>query len=250
MKLKNKIALVTGGSRGIGRTIALGLAKEGANVVVNYVSHDKNANQVVKEIKKIGGKAIAIKADVSKQDEVIQMVEKVIDEFKRIDILVNNAGIGHFKSFFEITEDLWDWVLNVNLKSVFLVSQAVAKVMAKQKGGKIINITSISGEKATHPDQTVYCTSKAGANMLTKTMALALSKYNINVNAVLPGTIETDINREGLSKNGVKQHIIKNTPLRRLGIPKDVVGTVVLLASSESDWITGTLIPVDGGFII
>ena len=122
--------------------------------------------------------------------------------------------------------------------------------MAKQKGGKIINITSISGEKATHPDQTVYYTSKAGANMLTKTMALALSKYNINVNAVLPGTIETDINREGLSKNGVKQHIIKNTPLRRLGIPKDVVGTVVLLASSESDWITGTLIPVDGGFII
>lgn len=250
MRLKDKIALVTGGSRGIGRAVSLGLAKEGAHIVVNYISHEEDAKEVVNKIKELGRESIAIKADVSNQDEVIQMVKRAIDEFGRIDILVNNAGVGPFKPFLEITEELWDGTLAVNLKGMFLVSQAVAKEMIRQRKGKIINITSISGEKATHPEQVTYCTSKAGANMLTKVMALALAPHNINVNAILPGTIETDINREGLSRPGVKDHVIEGTPLKRLGKPEDVVGAVILLSSDDADWVTGELMVVDGGYLL
>ncbi len=250
MKLKDKIALVTGGSRGIGRAISLGLAKEGAHVVVNYVTHKESAYEVVTKIKGLERKALAIKSDISKKTEVTRMVKKVMDEFGRIDILVNNAGVGPFKSFLETTEELWDRTLAINLKGIFLVSQAVSMEMIKQGKGKIVNITSISGEKATHPDQVVYCTSKAGANMLTKVMALALAPYNITVNAVLPGTIETDINREGLSRPGVKECIIERTPLKKLGKPEDVVGAVILLSSEDADWITGELMVIDGGYLL
>jgi len=247
--LKDKVALVTGGSRGIGRAISLALAQEGATVVVNYVTHCKAAKKVVEEIIRKGGKAIDIKADVSKKKEVENMIKTIINKLGQINILINNAGVGPFVKFFDITEELWDWTQNVNTKGIFLVSQAVAREMIKIGGGKIINITSISGEKVTSEFQVPYCVSKAGANMLTKAMAVALAPYKINVNAILPGTIATDINRESLADKKTKERIINQTPLKSIGKPKDIVGAVILFASREANWITGALLSIDGGFM-
>ncbi|HUV05549.1 MAG TPA: 3-oxoacyl-ACP reductase family protein [Armatimonadota bacterium] len=250
MRLKDKVAIVTGGSRGIGRAIALGMAREGAKVVVNYVANDAAANEVVEMIRKSGGEAMAFKAHVASKPAVEAMAKAVVDKYGRIDILVNNAGVAAFIDFFETTEEAWDWHQNTNCKGIFLASQAVAREMVKTGGGRIINVTSISGEKATNPLQVAYCTSKGGANMLSKVMALALAPYNITVNAVLPGTIETDINRDVLADPKARNAIIENTPLKCLGEPEDIVGAVMLLASDESKWTTGTFIVVDGGFIL
>lgn len=249
-RLKGEVALVTGGSRGIGRAISLALAREGAMLIVNYVAHAEAAQEVVKIILKKGGNAIAVRADISKKREVENMIKAAIDHFGRIDVLINNAGVGPFVKFFDITEELWDRTQNINTKGIFLVSQTVAKEMAKTGGGKIVNITSISGEKVTSELQVPYCVSKAGANMLTKTMAVALAPYKINVNAVLPGTITTDINRERLTNRRTRETIISQTPLKSIGRPEDVVGAVILLASDKANWITGSLLMVDGGFIL
>jgi len=249
MKLKNKVALVTGGSRGIGRAISLGLADEGAMVVVNYHSNKKAADEVVRKIKTKGRQAISVQADVSKKKEIDRMVNIAVKKFGKIDILVNNAGIGPFVDFFDVTEEIWDRIQAINTKSIFFASQAVARVMVDRKiRGKIINITSISGEKATDPLQVPYCTSKGGANMLTKIMAVALAQYKINVNAILPGTVETDINRDILANKKVREGIINNTPLRILGEPTDIVEATILFASEGAKWITGSLLVIDGGF--
>lgn len=250
MRLKDKVAIVTGGSRGIGRAISLGMAREGAKVVVNCVSNEVAACEVVDMIRNEGGEAIAYRAHVASKPEVEGMVKAVVEKYGRIDILVNNAGVAKFIDFFETTEEDWDWHQNTNCKGIFLTSQAVAREMVKTGGGRIVNVTSISGEKATNPLQVAYCTSKGGANMLTKIMALALAPYNITVNAVLPGTIETDINRDVLADPKVRQSIIEATPLKCLGQPEDVVGAVILLASDESKWTTGALLVVDGGFML
>ena len=250
MRLKDKVAIVTGGSRGIGRAVALGMAWEGAKVVVNYVANDAAASEVVEMIRKSGGEAMAFKAHVGSKPDVEAMAKAVVDKYGRIDILVNNAGVAAFIDFFETTEEDWDWHQNTNCKGIFLTSQAVAREMVKTGGGRIVNVTSISGEKATNPLQVAYCTSKGGANMLTKVMALALAPYNITVNAILPGTIETDINRDVLADPKARNAIIESTPLKCLGEPDDVVGAVVLLASDESKWTTGTFIVIDGGFML
>jgi len=250
MRLKDKIALITGGSRGIGRAISIEYAKEGARVAVNYVSHREAAEEVVKIIEDLGSEAIAVQADVSDKAQVERMVEEVMRKWGRIDILVNNAGIAPFVDFFDITEDIWDKTMAVNCKGIFLVSQAVARVMAKQGGGKIVNVTSISGLKATNPLQVAYCTSKGAANMLTKIMALALAPYKINVNAILPGTVETDINRDILADPTVRNGIIEATPLKSLGLPEHIAYAAVYLGSDEANWTTGALLVVDGGFII
>jgi len=247
--LKDKVALITGGSRGIGRAICLALAQEGATIAVNYVTHYKAAENVVEEIIGKSGEAIAIKADTSKKKEVENMIETVINKFGRINILINNAGVGPFVKFFDITEELWDWTQNINTKGIFLVSQAVAREMKKIGGGKIINVTSISGEKVISELQVPYCVSKAGANMLTKAMAVALAPYKINVNAVLPGTIATDMNRESLADKKTRGTIINQTPLKSIGKPEDVAGAVILFASKEANWITGAFLIVDGGFM-
>jgi len=248
MKLKDKIALITGGGGGFGRAISLGLAREGAKVAVNDCKVEK-ANEVVKAICLEGGKAIAVKADISKKDQINDMVDKVIREFGSIDILVNNAGVYATHDFFNVTEEEWDRILNVNTKAVYLVSQAVAKEMVKTgKGGKIINISSISGVKATSELELAYCTSKAGVVMLTKVMALALAKYKINVNAILPGPTPTDLNKEVLGTPEARGRMANEIPLKRLGKTEDIVGAVVLFASSDSDWITGSLLIIDGGW--
>lgn len=250
MRLKDKVAIVTGGSRGIGRAIALKMAAEGAKVVVNYVSNDAAANEAVEMIRNSGAEAMAFKANVGSKADVEAMAKAVVEEYGRIDALVNNAGVAAFIDFFETTEEDWDWHQNTNCKGIFLASQAVAREMVKTGGGRIVNVTSISGEKATNPLQVAYCASKGGANMLTKIMALALAPYNITVNAVLPGTIETDINRDILNQPGARDSIVEATPLRSLGEPEDIAGAVVLLASDESKWTTGTFIVVDGGFML
>ncbi len=257
MRLQGKVAIVTGASRGIGRAIALRLAQEGAKVCVNYygpadaaAGQPEAAQQVVAAIEQAGGEAFAFEADVSQKDQVDRMVQAVVDRWDRIDILVNNAGICPFRDFFAITEEVWDRVQAVNLKGVFLCSQAVARVMV-EKGipGRIISISSVSsivgGSQQAH-----YCPTKAGINLLMKSMAIALGKYGITCNMVAPGTIETDINREDLSNPEKRASMIRRTPLGRLGRPEDIAGPVAFLASDDAAYMTGAILIVDGGALV
>lgn len=250
MRLDGKRVIVTGGSRGIGRGIALAMAREGAKVAINYTANEAAAKAVVDLIESDGGTAIAVKADVASKADADAMISKVENEFGGIDVLVNNAGVCHFLDFFEVTEEEWDFHQDINCKGIFLCSQAAARVMRTQGGGRIVNVTSISGEKATNAGQVPYCASKGGANMLTQIMAVALAPYGITVNAVLPGTIETDINRDILAADGVEQSIVCNTPLGCLGQPEHVAEAVIYFASNASGWTTGALLAVDGGFML
>ncbi len=241
------VVLVTGASRGIGAAIARGFARDGARVVINHLNDAENAAATVERIQCAGGDAQAIEADVADSQQVGGMVKWVLDTCGRIDVLVCNAGICPFYDFLDLPEDVWDRTLDVNLKGVFLVSQTVARHMAERgDGGRIIATSSISsmvgGTKQAH-----YCASKAGINLLVKSMALGLAPYQITCNAVLPGTIETDINQEALSDPALRHRLEQGTPLGRLGQPRDVVGAVLFLASPAASWITGTLLVVDGG---
>jgi NAD(P)-dependent dehydrogenase (short-subunit alcohol dehydrogenase family) len=247
MKLKNKIAIVTGSRRGIGKSIALELAKEGAEVVVSDIDL-KECQNVCDEIKKIGSDAIAIKCDISKKRDVDAMVKKTIQEFKRIDILVNNAGVFLMKPFVQMTEKDWDFVLDINLKGVFLCTNAVAKQMVKQKGGKIISIASIAGEVG-FMNSSAYCASKAGIINLTRELAMELSPHNINVNVVAPGVIATKMTEDMLKDKKTKEVLLANTPLGRVGNPEEIGKAVVFLASNDSNFITGHTLVVDGGWL-
>ena len=248
LKLEGKVGIVTGASRGSGREIALTLGRYGVSVVVNYCKDSKSAQEVVKKIENQQGRAIPVKANVSNKDEVIQMVEKTLHQFGQINILVNNAGICPFANFFDITEEMWDRVLNVNLKGAFLCCKYVAEVMKEQGGGKIVNISSISGIVGS-ATQVHYCSSKGGENMLTKSLAIALAPYRINVNTVLPGTIITDTNRGYYRENPeLEEKTLEGTPLKRFGSPADIAEVVAFLCSEKADWSTGSLWPVDGGF--
>ncbi len=250
MKLKGKVALVTGSARGIGRGIAEALAAEGAVVVINGRKALDAAQEVKKAIEFAGGKAIIQMGDVSTKKDCDRIVAAVVKEAGRLDILVNNAGICPFNDFFNITEEEWDLVQTTNTKAVFLLSQAAAQVMKNQgDGGRIINVTSISGARVTNPQQVAYSTSKAAANMLTHCMASSLAPHGITVNAVLPGTIPTDINAHVLADQKIMSTIINNTPLRALGTPKDVADAVLYFASPDTNWVTGSLLVVDGGYI-
>jgi len=246
MKLEDKVAIVTGAGQGIGRAIALTLAREGADVVVNDVDLEL-AEKVAGEIKSQGRQAQAIKADVSNSEEVNQLVNKTLDNFKRIDILVNNAGIDKLIPAIELTEALWDSMININLKGQFLCSQAVGRQMIKQKRGKIINIASIAGHVA-QPGQAAYGASKGGVLQLTKVLAIEWAKHNINVNAVSPGATITP-----MVENIIKEHpdILKNylgrIPSRKIAKPEDIANAVLFLASPESDDIIGQEIIIDGG---
>lgn len=250
-RLKGKVIIVTGGSRGIGKTCAVRCTEEGAILVINYTRNKKAADDVVDIIKQNGGEAIAVKADVSKKAEVDALINKTVVTFGRINGVINNAGVAPFIDFFELDEKIWDQTMAINAKGIFLVTQAAARVMKNQNtGGRICNVTSISGVKATDELQVPYCTSKGAANMFTKIAALALAKYNITVNAILPGTIETDINRDVLSNPGTRKGIIENTPLRSLGETDDIAFAAVYFMSDESKWVTGSELPIDGGFTI
>ncbi|MBQ4817081.1 3-oxoacyl-[acyl-carrier-protein] reductase [Bacillus pumilus] len=245
--LTNKTAVVTGASRGIGRSIAIDLAKNGANVVVNYSGNEAKANEVVDEIKALGQQAFAVKADVSNAEEVQALMKQAIDTFGSIDILVNNAGITKDNLLMRMKENEWDDVININLKGVFNCTKAVTRQMMKQRSGRIINLASVVGVCG-NPGQANYVAAKAGVIGLTKTTAKELATRHITVNAVAPGFISTDMT-DKLDEN-VQAEMLKQIPLARFGAPEDISNVVVFLASEGAGYITGQTIQVDGGMVM
>ncbi|MCQ6265760.1 3-oxoacyl-[acyl-carrier-protein] reductase [Fictibacillus sp. WQ 8-8] len=245
--LKGKTALVTGASRGIGRAIALELAKNGAKVAVNYAGSEAKAQEVVDEIRSMGQDAIAVQANVADSESVSAMVKTVIEEFGALDILVNNAGITRDNLIMRMKEDEWDAVLDTNLKGVFLCTKAVTRQMMKQRKGRIINISSIVGVSG-NPGQANYVAAKAGVIGLTKSTAKELASRNITVNAVAPGFIDTDMTH--VLEENVKGEMLKAIPLARFGSTEDISSLVTFLASDCSSYITGQTIHVDGGMVM
>ncbi|XJZ28466.1 3-oxoacyl-[acyl-carrier-protein] reductase [Bacillota bacterium Lsc_1132] len=247
MNLEGKSALVTGASRGIGREIALELARQGADVAVNFAGSETKANEVVDEIKALGRQAFAVKCDVSNAEEVAAMVKETIDQFGKLDILVNNAGITKDNLLMRMKEEEWDDVININLKGVFLCTKAVTRQMMKQRAGRIINVSSIVGVSG-NPGQANYVAAKAGVIGLTKTTAKELAARNITVNAIAPGFISTDMT-DKLSED-VKVEMLKQIPLARFGEPKDIAKVAAFLASEDSAYMTGQTLHIDGGMVM
>lgn len=245
--LKGKSALVTGASRGIGRAIAIELARQGVNVAVNFAGNAEKAEEVVSEIKDLGSKAFAIKADVANSDEVAAMVKETVNAFGSLDILINNAGITRDGLIMRMKEDDWDAVINTNLKGVFNCAKAVTRQMMKQRYGRIINISSVVGVLG-NAGQANYVAAKAGVIGLTKTLARELANRNINVNAVAPGFIETDMTDE-LSEE-IKQELLKQIPLAKLGKAEDIASVVRFLVSEDANYMTGQTLHVDGGMVM
>ncbi|NJD04279.1 MAG: glucose 1-dehydrogenase [Ruminiclostridium sp.] len=244
MKLINKAAIVTGASKGLGAGIAIALANQGADLVINYSSDNKGAEETAQQIRSTGRTAYICKADVSKYDEIESMINYTIEKFGRLDILINNAGIAIWKPFFEITEDIWDRTLDTNLKSVFMASQLAGRQMCKNGGGVIVNISSIAAHGAM--DCLVpYCASKGGMTLLTKAMAVELAPYKIRVNSVAPGTIDIKRNRD--IDPDYPDDWIPYIPLGRVGTVEDIAGPVVFLCSGDSGYMTGQTIQVSGG---
>lgn len=243
--LSDKVAIVTGASRGIGRAIALALAAEGAKVVVNYARSDAAANEVVKVITDQGGEAIAVQADVSDAEQVQNLIKETRSQYGQIDVLVNNAGITRDTLLLRMKLEDWQAVIDLNLTGVFLCTQAVSKIMLKQRQGRIINIASVAGQMG-NPGQANYSAAKAGVIGFTKTMAKELASRNITVNAVAPGFIATEMTRE-LDAEGILQYI----PLGRYGQPEEVAGMVRFLAGDPAaTYITGQVFNVDGGMVM
>ncbi|MGD9116675.1 MAG: SDR family NAD(P)-dependent oxidoreductase [Dehalococcoidia bacterium] len=249
MKLKGKTAIVTGARRGIGRAIALALAKEGANVTVSDVSQE-DCQAVVAEIEKMGGKGLAVKCDVTATPQVEALVKKTVDAFGGLEILVNNAGIISYKPFLELTDDDWDKLLSVNLKGQFLCSRTAAREMLKKQWGRIVNIASISsgGCGIAFPLIAHYTASKGGVMALTEALALELTAKGINVNAICPGAIDTDMTK-GARESGQLNTVLLRIPKGRLGKPEEIANTVVFLASEEASYISGAAVVVDGGWL-
>jgi 3-oxoacyl-[acyl-carrier protein] reductase len=246
-QLQGKSAIVTGASRGIGRAIAIELAKRGASVVVNYNASEAAASEVVQSIIAAGGKAIAFKADVSKLDEANALVKAAVDAFGKLDILVNNAGTTRDTLLMMMSEGDWDIVINADLKSVFNCCKAAAKPMVRARGGRIINISSVVG-LAGQGGQTNYAAAKAGVIGFTKSLAKELGGRNITVNAVAPGFVPTALT--DVLTEEQKQTAIKATPLGRFGTPEEVAYAVSFLASDEAAFITGAVLTVDGGLVM
>ncbi len=243
--LEGKVALVTGGSRGIGRAFALGLAQAGADVVVASRKLS-DLEKVSEEIRGLGRRSLAVAAHVAKMDQIKDLVSKVKDEFGKIDILVNNAATNPVMDHaLDIEERAWDTIMNLNLKGLFFLSQAVARVMKEKGGGKIINVTSIEG--ITPGILPVYSISKAGVIMATKVMAREWTKYNIRVNAIAPGLTKTSFSEALWNNPEILKDAMSITPMGRIAEPEEMVGAVIYLASDTSSYTTGQIIAIDGG---
>lgn len=247
MRLKDKVALVTGSSRGVGRAVALGFAKEGAKVVVNYSSNEAAANEVVKAAQAMGTEAIAVKADVAKKSEVESLVSAAVEEFGRLDVLVNNAGFTRPALLLKMTEEQWDAVVDIHMKGTFLCSQAAALHMKEQNSGKIINVTSVAGIVGT-VGQVNYSAAKGGIISMTKSIARELARYNICANVISLGIVETDMTEKIRTDEKLKDIYMNRILLKRFAQPDDIAPAFVFLASDESNYITGQLICVDGGY--
>lgn len=243
MKLKGKVAFVTGGAQGIGRAIAVALAKEGANVVISDINKDL-ADQTAKEISSLGVKTLATKSNVANFEEVQMSIDEAVSAMGTIDILVNNAGITRDGLLVRMKDDDWDLVLDVNLKGTFNCIKAVSPLMMKKRCGKIVNIASIVGEMG-NAGQANYSASKGGVIALTKTVARELASRNVMVNAIAPGFIDTEMTKN-LSEE-VRKKLSEQIPLGRLGSPEDVAAATVYLCSADSDYLTGQVINVNGG---
>lgn len=248
--LKNKVALITGAKQGMGKAHAIALAKQGVKVIVTDINQPE-CQKVVDEIKKSGGEAIAFKLDVSNKPEVDSVVSEIVKKFGRIDILINNAGICPFKPFFELSEQDWDKVIDINLKGEFLCAQAAARVMKEQKGGVIVNIASIAmGQQGVGmPNIVHYCASKGGIAAMTEAMAAELAPFNIRVNAIAPGMIETPMINTVTSNPKAMEAMLQRIPLKRPGKSEEVSELVVFLASDSSSYMTGSVVVIDGGWL-
>jgi glucose 1-dehydrogenase len=247
MKLADKVILVTGSSQGIGAGIALRLAQEGADIVINYHSHPEEADGVKAQITALGRRAVSVGADLSTVAGVTKLIDDGVAGLGRIDILVNNAGVEKNASFWDVAEKDYDLVLNTNLKGPFFTTQAFVKHLQSRKaGGKVINISSVH-EELPFPHFTSYCASKGGLKMMMRNLSIELAPLGITINNVAPGAIETPINTKLLNDPAKLNALLANIPLNRLGKPADVAGAVAFLASSDADYITGTTLVVDGG---
>lgn len=247
--LTGKVAIVTGGSGGLGSVMALGLAEAGAKIAIADIL---DSSGTISQIKKLGREAVGLKADVTKRDDAEKMVQQVVKKFGKIDILLNCAGVFRPGASEDLKEEDWDKTIAVNLKGTFLCAQAVGKQMIKQKSGSIINISSVAGQFAfVHPaskNSVSYNASKAGVILLTKTLAAEWGKYNIRVNAICPGTFLTEMTTILLKDKRYSQMMKERVPLGRPGVPKELVGTVIYLASNASDYVSGQALTVDGGW--
>ena len=249
VKLEGKVALVTGGSRGIGKAVALELAKEGADIAVNYVKNKNAADEIVSKIHLLKRKTISIQADVSIITDIERMVEQVWDKFGRIDILVNNAGTAYIEPFSKVSEETWDRTLNVNLKGAFFSSQITANKMIKEQiKGRIINMSATNGQIA-EADTVHYNASKGGMDMVTSSLAIELAPFGIRINGIAPGVIKTEIDEDFFADPKFKEDYLRHIPMRRFGEPEEVGKAAVFLASDDSSYITGRTIVIDGGLL-
>lgn len=245
--LRGKVAIVTGAGSGIGRATAIALARNGAAVVVNYRSNERGAAETMAAIVEMRRNAISVRADVTKRADVLRLVAETMDNFGRVDILVNNAGsIVRLMRIEDCTDELWDEVMNVNLKSAFLCSQAVIPYFKEQRGGRIINISSLAAQLGGRGGSIPYATAKAALNVFTKGLANELGPFSVTVNAVAPGIILTPFHDQ-FSRPDRLQEVINATPLQRAGSPEEVAEFVCFLASPEAGFITGEVLGIDGG---
>jgi len=247
IRLDGKVALITGASRGIGRATAEMMAQAGAAVVINYNRSKIPAEELAESIRSRGGKAIAVQADVAVCEQVDRMVQETLREFGRVDILVNNAGIWTYGEIDTMPDEVWDETMNVNLRSVFLCTRAVVPLMKKQGGGKIINVSSTAGQRG-EAFHSHYAATKGAIISFTKSLAVELAPYNILVNAVAPGWVDTEMSAEALEQEGEK--ITSLIPLRRAGKAEEIAGPILFLASDLASYMTGEIVNVNGGNVL